>query len=349
MKKVLLTLTICIMMVLSLGGTVFANDEDNNQDGENTSEQVQEEIEQEEQLESKDVEETVKENIEVTKQDSNEEADIDEQSEDESNNTSSNIPGDQNYVGSESNDSLLNATFTIDGDYSEWSQFEHKSIWPENWYTNGYDQEGKPIVGDPANLALGVIINNVYYMHSYTVWPSMLNQNGVDYSSITLWANDNNLNTTFKYILINDDGSVNPNYYDADFKLPNGHYHFYLSVSDVNNQVVDFVNKNKSDILESEYIVGEAYITVDDPNREEMECYINLELLNKVYEELQLKNKIINLSDATKIGVVFNKFGGGVVIWSEHAGTPTGVVGVIACASIAAGSYYFIDKKRKLH
>lgn len=119
MKKVLLTLTICIMMVLSLGGTVFAEDEDSNQDGENTSEQIQE-VEQEQTDDSSKEDDETSEGAEVSEEKTNEEL------EDEAIDTQIEYKDDLK-ANAESDSSSNGGIFAVDGDFSEWSDIRiHK-------------------------------------------------------------------------------------------------------------------------------------------------------------------------------------------------------------------------------
>lgn len=328
MKKVLLTLTICIMMVLSLGGTVFANDEDSNQDGENTSEQVQE-VEQEQTDDSSKENAEASEGAEVSEEKTNEEL------EDEAIDTQAEYKDDVE-ADSESGTSSNKNGFAIDGDFSEWEGMPHTTL-----SYNGWDD-------DLSDTSYGAVaqVDNMFYAHVHAKGSGTLSHEGYDFSDFWLFfngkENDMNYGVGPRFFVLNDDGTIDWN--EAHPKRTQlGKYHYYISVTEINTAQYKTIDDLKKD---NKYF-GEAIISIEEGMHRVELCLDTTAIVNYINAD---PNRSTNDLDPSALSQVSIKFGTniGPNIMST-SGTPTGVIGVIACASIAAGSYYFIDKKRKFH
>lgn len=100
---------------------------------------------------------------------------------------------------------------------------------------------------------------------------------------------------------------------------------------------------NLSELGTNDFYCGEAVITING-DKYELEYRVDLNGVVNAYNAVYYTNK--TLDDIHTIKIKHHRCGDQAIIID---GTPTGVVGVIACASVAIGSYYFVDKKRKLH
>lgn len=326
MKKVLLTLTICIMMVLSLGGTVFANDEDSNQNGENTSEQIQE-VEQEQTDDSSKEDDETREDAEVSEEKTNEEP------EDEGIDTQIEYKDDLK-ANAESDSGSNGGVFAVDGDFSEWSDIPHTQITNDTQNAENYKHKDYYV-------AMKVIDNKVYihaYMNNETGFDNFTEQDANAFFTFALFFNNNTSSQFYtNNIILQDDLGVH--FSSKPNGLDSGEYYNY-AIGRTSKGDYYYSNDKEATIEQLEakgYVAGRMFIKRTDNEKIEAEYVFDLNILA---DELG-----VDVNTISTIHFSSGPMGKQIVT----TGTPTGVIGVIACVGIAAGSYYFIDKKRKLH
>lgn len=226
--------------------------------------------------------------------------------------------------------------FTIDGNFNDWKDANGDYI-PHVTITyngeGGYDY-----------YAQNFIVGNKLYGHVYCSNPKNLHTgegNALTFIKFWPFISETGSDRVFYMYFLDVDASGNIAMSGSQWDIShraleeNGTYYYKIGSN------WDWkISTNVNSLNEYDAIYGEAYFSITN-DVQEVEYVVDLDTVINQYNKTYNTNK--STADIGDFEVYYDKCGGKTQI---H-GTPTGMLGVVACAGIACGSYYFIDKKRK--
>lgn len=228
---------------------------------------------------------------------------------------------------------------TINGEFNDWKDANGEYI-PHQTIT--YDANKNCFY-----YAISFRVDNLLYGHIYCYNPENLHTGeGNALTFIKFWpfiSETNSDRVFYMYFLdVDENGNIamdSTQKWDISHRPleENGTYTYMIGSN------WDWkISNNVNSLNEHDAIYGKAVFNISD-DVQEVEYVVDLNTVVEQYNKTYNTNKSVN--DIGDLEIYYDKCGGKTTIY----GTPTGTLGVVACAGIAIGSYYFIDKKRKQH